>query len=134
MAVPTYDWLIVTPKATTNWVSNADFSLSASAATPWTLQTGATLSTTRTWHGVRCLKYYGTINGTIAAQALTIKNGQDSVTVSAYVWLVSGGNTVAIGLLIHMMQYIPTTALGLVVLAKSGLSLKTIRQSEEGVG
>lgn len=40
----------------------------------------------------------------------------------------------AIGLLIHMMQYIPTTALGLVVLAKSGLSLKTIRQSEEGLG
>ncbi len=39
----------------------------------------------------------------------------------------------AIGLLIHMMQYIPTTAAGLVVLAKSGLSLKTIRQSDEGL-
>ena len=39
----------------------------------------------------------------------------------------------AIGLLIHMMQYIPTTAAGLVVLARSGLSLKSIRQSDEGL-
>ncbi|MFZ5428039.1 MAG: lysylphosphatidylglycerol synthase transmembrane domain-containing protein [Thermodesulfobacteriota bacterium] len=37
----------------------------------------------------------------------------------------------AIGLLIHMMQYIPTTITGLMVLAKSGLSLKTIRRSDE---
>lgn len=37
----------------------------------------------------------------------------------------------AIGLVIHMMQYIPTTVSGLMVLAKSGLSLKTIRRSEE---
>ena len=41
--------------------------------------------------------------------------------------------SLAIGLLVHMMQYIPTTTLGLVVLAKSGLSLKTIRQSDEGL-
>ena len=39
----------------------------------------------------------------------------------------------AIGLLIHMMQYIPTTTAGLVVLARSGLSLKSIRQSDEGL-
>lgn len=39
----------------------------------------------------------------------------------------------AIALLIHMMQYIPTTAGGLLVLAKSGLTLKSIRQSEEGL-
>jgi len=39
----------------------------------------------------------------------------------------------AIGLLIHMMQYIPTTAAGLLVLARSGLTLKTLRQSEEGL-
>lgn len=37
----------------------------------------------------------------------------------------------AIGLLIHMMQYIPTTVTGLMVLAKSGLSLKTIQKTEE---
>jgi hypothetical protein len=37
----------------------------------------------------------------------------------------------AIGLLIHMMQYIPTTVAGLMVLAKSGLSLKTIQKTEE---
>jgi len=39
----------------------------------------------------------------------------------------------AIGLLIHMMQYIPTTVSGLMVLAKSGLSLKSIRKSDEGL-
>lgn len=37
----------------------------------------------------------------------------------------------ALGLLIHMMQYIPTTVAGLAVLAKSGLSLSTIRHSDE---
>lgn len=39
----------------------------------------------------------------------------------------------AIGLLIHMMQYIPTTVSGLMVLARSGLSLKVIRRSDEGL-
>jgi uncharacterized protein (TIRG00374 family) len=39
----------------------------------------------------------------------------------------------AIGLLIHMMQYIPTTLSGLLVLARSGLSLKSIRRSEEAM-
>ncbi|WP_243363839.1 lysylphosphatidylglycerol synthase transmembrane domain-containing protein [Fundidesulfovibrio terrae] len=39
----------------------------------------------------------------------------------------------AIGLLIHMMQYIPTTVTGLLVLARSGLSLKSIRHSEEAM-
>ncbi len=37
----------------------------------------------------------------------------------------------AIGFLIHMIQYIPTTITGLVVLAKSGLSLQRIRTSDE---
>jgi hypothetical protein len=37
----------------------------------------------------------------------------------------------AIGLLIHMMQFIPTTVAGLLVLAKSGLSLQSLRRSEE---
>lgn len=39
----------------------------------------------------------------------------------------------AIGLLIHMIQYIPTTVSGLMVLARSGLSLKVIRKSDEGL-
>ncbi|WP_243309871.1 lysylphosphatidylglycerol synthase transmembrane domain-containing protein [Fundidesulfovibrio agrisoli] len=39
----------------------------------------------------------------------------------------------AIGFLIHMMQYIPTTLTGLLVLARSGLSLKSIRHSEEAM-
>ncbi|WP_027190216.1 lysylphosphatidylglycerol synthase transmembrane domain-containing protein [Fundidesulfovibrio putealis] len=39
----------------------------------------------------------------------------------------------AIGLLIHMIQYIPTTVSGLMVLARSGLSLKSIRKSDEGL-
>jgi len=39
----------------------------------------------------------------------------------------------AIGLLIHMMQYIPTTVAGLMVLLKSGLSLKTIRHSDQAL-
>lgn len=37
----------------------------------------------------------------------------------------------AIGLVIHMSQYIPTTVSGLLVLARSGLSLRTIRKSDE---
>ena len=37
----------------------------------------------------------------------------------------------AIGLLIHMMQFIPTTVAGLLVLAKSGLSLKNLRKSDQ---
>jgi hypothetical protein len=37
----------------------------------------------------------------------------------------------AIGLLIHMMQFIPTTVAGLLVLAKSGLSLQSLRRREE---
>jgi len=36
----------------------------------------------------------------------------------------------AIGLLIHMMQYIPTTVSGLLVLMKSGLSLKGLKRRE----
>jgi len=36
----------------------------------------------------------------------------------------------AIGLLIHMMQYIPTTVIGLLVLMKSGLSLKSFKRRE----
>jgi len=36
----------------------------------------------------------------------------------------------AIGLLIHMMQYIPTTVTGLLVLMKSGLSLKDLKRRE----
>jgi hypothetical protein len=40
-------------------------------------------------------------------------------------------SALAIGFLLHMMQYIPTTVAGLAVLAKSGLKLKNIRQSEE---
>ncbi|GFK95859.1 hypothetical protein NNJEOMEG_03732 [Fundidesulfovibrio magnetotacticus] len=39
----------------------------------------------------------------------------------------------AIGLVIHMMQYIPTTVTGLMVLAKSGLSLRNLRRSGEGL-
>jgi uncharacterized membrane protein YbhN (UPF0104 family) len=37
----------------------------------------------------------------------------------------------AIGLLIHMMQFIPTTVAGLLVLAKSGLSLKDLRKKDQ---
>ncbi|MBI4807190.1 MAG: flippase-like domain-containing protein [Desulfovibrio sp.] len=37
----------------------------------------------------------------------------------------------AIGLIIHMMQFIPTTVAGLLVLAKSGLSLKDLRRKDE---
>lgn len=37
----------------------------------------------------------------------------------------------AIGLIIHMMQFIPTTVAGLLVLAKSGLSLKDLRRKDQ---
>lgn len=37
----------------------------------------------------------------------------------------------AIGLLIHMMQFIPTTVAGLLVLGKSGLSLKNLRKDDQ---
>lgn len=37
----------------------------------------------------------------------------------------------AIGLLIHMIQFIPTTVTGLLVLAKSGLSISSLRKQDE---
>lgn len=39
----------------------------------------------------------------------------------------------AAGLVLHMVQYIPITLTGLLVLAKSGLSLRKIRESEEAL-
>jgi len=63
------------------------------------------------------------------------------VILGMYTTLVVGGLNhlfhvdkelaLAIGLLIHMMQFIPTTVAGLLVLAKSGLSLKSIRATDE---
>ena len=39
----------------------------------------------------------------------------------------------AAGLVLHMVQFIPVTVAGLLVLAKSGLKLSKIRESEEGL-
>jgi uncharacterized membrane protein YbhN (UPF0104 family) len=39
----------------------------------------------------------------------------------------------AAGVVLHMLQYIPVTLLGVLILAKSGLNIKKIRESEEGL-
>jgi uncharacterized protein (TIRG00374 family) len=39
----------------------------------------------------------------------------------------------AAGVVLHMLQYIPVTLIGVLILARSGLSIKRIRESEEGL-
>lgn len=39
----------------------------------------------------------------------------------------------AAGVVLHMLQYIPVTLLGMLVLVRSGLSIRKIRESEEGL-
>lgn len=39
----------------------------------------------------------------------------------------------AAGVVLHMLQYIPVTLIGILVLARSGLNIKKIRESEEGL-
>ncbi|MYL85086.1 flippase-like domain-containing protein [Desulfovibrio aerotolerans] len=46
---------------------------------------------------------------------------------------VDRAQALAAGLVLHMVQFIPVTVAGLLVLAKSGLKLSKIRESEEGL-
>ncbi|QLA16752.1 lysylphosphatidylglycerol synthase transmembrane domain-containing protein [Desulfolutivibrio sulfoxidireducens] len=39
----------------------------------------------------------------------------------------------AAGVVLHMLQYIPVTLVGVLILARSGLSIKRIRESDEGL-
>lgn len=39
----------------------------------------------------------------------------------------------AAGVVLHMLQYIPVTLIGVLILARSGLSIRRIRESEEGL-
>jgi len=46
---------------------------------------------------------------------------------------VDRAQALATGLVLHMVQYIPVTVAGLLVLAKSGLKLSKIRESDEAL-
>jgi len=46
---------------------------------------------------------------------------------------VSKGEALAAGLVLHMIQYIPVTVVGALILAKSGLNLRKIRERDEAL-
>ncbi len=56
-----------------------------------------------------------------------------AVVFSLGLFGVDRAQALAAGLVLHMVQYIPVTVAGSLVLAKSGLSLRKIRESEEGL-
>ena len=56
-----------------------------------------------------------------------------AVVFSLGLFGVDRAQALAAGLVLHMVQFIPVTVAGLLVLAKSGLKLSKIRESEEGL-
>ncbi|WP_029458284.1 lysylphosphatidylglycerol synthase transmembrane domain-containing protein [Solidesulfovibrio alcoholivorans] len=56
-----------------------------------------------------------------------------AVVFSLGLFGVDRSQALAAGLVLHMVQYIPVTLAGLLVLGKSGLSLRKIRHSEDGL-
>jgi uncharacterized protein (TIRG00374 family) len=56
-----------------------------------------------------------------------------AVVFSLGLFGVERSQALAAGLVLHMVQYIPVTLAGLLVLGKSGLSLRKIRQSDEAL-
>ena len=52
----------------------------------------------------------------------------------ADIFKVDKESALAVGLVIHMMQYIPTTLYGMWVFLKSGMTLKKIHDAEEQGG
>ncbi|WP_027185165.1 lysylphosphatidylglycerol synthase transmembrane domain-containing protein [Desulfovibrio inopinatus] len=54
-----------------------------------------------------------------------------AVTFSLGLFGIDKEQALAAGLVLHMIQYIPVTVLGIAVLARSGLNLQRIRQSDE---
>jgi uncharacterized membrane protein YbhN (UPF0104 family) len=56
-----------------------------------------------------------------------------AVVFSLGLFGVDRPQALAAGLVLHMVQYIPVTLTGLLVLGKSGLSLRKIRESDEGL-
>lgn len=46
---------------------------------------------------------------------------------------IGKGEALAAGLVLHMIQYIPVTVVGALILAKSGLDLRKIRESDDGL-
>lgn len=56
-----------------------------------------------------------------------------AVVFSLGLFGVGQTQALAAGLMLHMVQYIPVTVAGLLILAKSGLSLRKIRESDEAL-
>uniref|UniRef100_I2Q1G5 Uncharacterized protein n=1 Tax=Desulfovibrio sp. U5L TaxID=596152 RepID=I2Q1G5_9BACT len=56
-----------------------------------------------------------------------------AVVFSLGLFGVDQTQALAAGLILHMVQYIPVTVSGLLILAKSGLSLRKIRESDEAL-
>ncbi|MEA4857883.1 lysylphosphatidylglycerol synthase transmembrane domain-containing protein [Solidesulfovibrio sp.] len=56
-----------------------------------------------------------------------------AVVFSLGLFGVDRSQALAAGLVLHMVQYIPVTVAGLLVLGKSGLSLRKIRESDEAL-
>ncbi|EHJ46814.1 Lysylphosphatidylglycerol synthetase/UPF0104 [Solidesulfovibrio carbinoliphilus subsp. oakridgensis] len=56
-----------------------------------------------------------------------------AVVFSLGLFGVDQTQALAAGLILHMVQYIPVTVAGLLILAKSGLSLRKIRESDEAL-
>lgn len=56
-----------------------------------------------------------------------------AVVFSLSLFGVDRSQSLAAGLVLHMVQYIPVTLAGLLVLAKSGLNLRKIRESDEAL-
>jgi uncharacterized protein (TIRG00374 family) len=56
-----------------------------------------------------------------------------AVVFSLGLFSVDRAQALATGLVLHMVQYIPVTVAGLLVLAKSGLKLSKIRESDEAL-
>ena len=103
MTAQGWDWSVIRPKATRNWVANPNFaySLSPTSVPLWTLTSGAVLSAAvPPWRGFSALSFVGTPPGSqiIASQLLTVVNTGDSVYLSAWVYLQSATPTAGISL------------------------------------
>ena len=68
-----------------------------------------------------------------AAKSASTIRPRAAVVFSLGLFGVDRSQALAAGLVLHMVQYIPVTLAGLLVLGKSGLSLRKIRHSEEGL-
>jgi hypothetical protein len=96
-----WDWKVIRPKATENWVANPsfDYFVSIISVPFWALATGAKLSSAiAPYSGLTALRFEGSppAGNAIASQALVIKNTSDSVYISTWVYLQTASPTAGI--------------------------------------